>query len=125
MRSLLLFIDRYRGIERRESMRRVLVSVHGHRLQGGHAGSRQLHRLLDEVVLHATDRRRLERSYPVDAALADGGLHRTAAWSWRRREIHVLDVDREESPGVLREVVGGHEPLGDRGHLELELHQRG
>src|SRR5690242_15634324 len=85
----------------------------------------QLHALLDEVVLDAARLRRLERLRPVDTALADRLLPASAAATARRArlsarrrsgrrcrrsrrrllEVDVLQVHRDEAPGVFREVL--------------------
>src|SRR5262249_12630897 len=107
------------------------------RFQEGHARFRQLHVLLDEIVLHAPDLRGLERLDPVDAPFADRRLHPATATSstsssstgvrsrWRRRrrgvQIDVLHVHRDEAARMLREILVTHESLANRRHLELEL----
>src|SRR5262245_57770739 len=97
------------------------------RLQIDYTRFRELHALLDEVVLHAADFRRFERLDPVDAPLADRRLHAAAAaasslpglsapagicsrqrgW-WRGVQIDVLHVHRDEPARVLREVFVGN-----------------
>src|SRR5262245_25728331 len=109
--------------------------------QEGHARFRQLHVLLDEIVLHASDLRGPERLDPVDAPLADRRLHpatatsstsssSTGVRSWRRRrrrgvQIDVLHVHRDEAARMLGEILVTDESLANRRHLKLELDELG
>src|SRR4026209_2105613 len=89
-------------------------------LQISDALFRQIHVLLDEVVLHAANLCRLEGLGPVDAALPQGRPHAGATcrpepgglafwWWWRRGiEVHVLEVHRNEAARILDEVLVGH-----------------
>src|SRR6476620_4142677 len=109
-----------------------MFHLYSERLQIRHALAHELFVHLDEVVLYAAGLCGAERLDPVDAALPDRRLRTASAAAgaavWRgggngRVHVEVLQMHRDETIGVRREVISGDQAARDRRHLELELHE--
>src|SRR5262245_45642207 len=83
-------------------------------LQKSDALLRHIHVLFDEVVFDTAGLCCGKDSFPINAALSY--CHRGLCF-----RVPVLEVHRDETPGVLHEILSGIEAISDRGHLELEL----
>jgi hypothetical protein len=89
-------------------------------LEIGGTRAREVSGLFNELIFDPAHLRHGEGFDPVDAALAERLLR-----ALRLAHSDVLEMHREETAWVLREVVGGNQASRDGGHLELELDELG
>src|SRR5262249_44769224 len=97
---------------------------------------RELPGLLDEVILYTGCFGGAEGLDPIDGPCSDGNLGSSPAApasvgalrrGRRDRGVHVdiLEMHRNETAGILHEILGADQASRDRRHLKLKLDQFG
>src|SRR6185437_2630073 len=87
-------------------------------LQIGNAGLHERQSHFDEVIADAAGFGSGEDAFPVESSLPYGDYRFCL-------RVPALDVHGDEAAGVLHEVIGGIETIGDGGDLELKFDGQG